>query len=136
MKAPTLSISINIILGILRVLNLSRPFQVFLFLFLWVKWKTQRCLTHHLLTLPSLYFAARFFFHFRGILPSVREIFSREGIQGFFAGMTPRLIGEVLALVISGSAAFAVNQFVKRGRTREYISLGVSVTFILTIVSF
>ncbi|XP_065582995.1 mitochondrial carrier homolog 2-like isoform X2 [Artemia franciscana] len=63
---------------------------------------------------------------YKGILPSVREIFSREGIQGFFAGMTPRLIGEVLALVISGSAAFAVNQFVKRGRTREYISLGVS----------
>ncbi|KAK2719957.1 hypothetical protein QYM36_005430 [Artemia franciscana] len=46
-----------------------------------------------------------------GILPSVREIFSIEGIRGFFAGIIPRLIGEFFALVISGSVAFAVNRF-------------------------
>ncbi|KAK2716230.1 mitochondrial carrier homolog 2-like [Artemia franciscana] len=64
---------------------------------------------------------------YKGILPSVREIFSREGIQGFFAGIIPRLIGEFFALVITGSVAFAVKQFFKRGSLRECVSLAFSV---------
>ena len=103
------------------------------------------CFTHHLLPLPSLYFAFRlflfiFFFHFRGIRSSFRDIFLREGIQGLFAGITPRLIGEVLVVVISGPLATAINrsnQFVEPRWIRRFASFSFRVKFSFnSVVSF
>ncbi|XP_065583449.1 mitochondrial carrier homolog 2-like [Artemia franciscana] len=48
---------------------------------------------------------------YKDLTSSFREILSTEGIKGLLAGVTPRLIGEVLFLVISSSVAFAVSRF-------------------------
>ncbi|XP_065576545.1 mitochondrial carrier homolog 2-like [Artemia franciscana] len=60
-----------------------------------------------------------------GIRSSFRDIFLREGIQGLFAGITPRLIGEALVVVISGPLATAINrsnQFVEPRWIRRFAS--------------
>ena len=60
----------------------------------------------------------------------------REGIQGLFAGITLRLIGEVLVVVISGPLATAINlsnQFVEPRWIRRFVSFSFRVKFSFTL---
>ncbi|KAK2718337.1 hypothetical protein QYM36_005596 [Artemia franciscana] len=77
---------------------------------------------------------------YTGIRSSFRDIFLREGIQGLFAGITPRLIGEALVVVISGPLATAINrsnQFVEPRWIRRFASFSFRVKFSFnSVVSF
>ncbi|XP_071442970.1 mitochondrial carrier homolog 2-like [Hetaerina americana] len=48
---------------------------------------------------------------YSGLFASFREIYREGGILGYFSGVLPRLIGELLALVISSTATFAINTY-------------------------
>jgi carrier protein len=47
-----------------------------------------------------------------GVFASAKEIYHESGIAGFFQGVTPRIIGELLALVLASSASFTVSTYI------------------------
>ncbi|XP_055607143.1 mitochondrial carrier homolog 2-like [Uranotaenia lowii] len=60
---------------------------------------------------------------YTGLWQSIREIWSQEGIAGFFAGFMPRLICDLGCLVISSSATYLVSKYLVREREgRVYVS--------------
>ncbi|KAF7273173.1 hypothetical protein GWI33_014095 [Rhynchophorus ferrugineus] len=48
---------------------------------------------------------------YTGFLSSIKEIYHQNGILGFFSGLVPRLLGDVLALILAGSLTYAVNRY-------------------------
>ncbi|CAH3166310.1 unnamed protein product, partial [Pocillopora meandrina] len=48
---------------------------------------------------------------FSGLCASVKEIYSNEGLGGFFSGIIPRLVGEVLSLLLYRGACFLVSKY-------------------------
>ncbi|KAL9984935.1 hypothetical protein ACROYT_G007282 [Oculina patagonica] len=49
---------------------------------------------------------------YSGLRSSIREIYNNEGLAGFFSGVIPRLIGEVLSLWLYRGACFLVSKYV------------------------
>lgn len=47
-----------------------------------------------------------------GLFGSIKEIFQQDGILGFFSGLVPRMIGDILVLWVGASTAFFINAFV------------------------
>ena len=48
---------------------------------------------------------------YNNIFSAISEIYSKEGISGFFAGLLPRLIGEITTIVVSNVAAHLITKF-------------------------
>lgn len=48
---------------------------------------------------------------YSGLRTSIREIYNNEGIAGFFSGVIPRLIGEILSLLLFRGACFLVSKY-------------------------
>ncbi|XP_042905350.1 mitochondrial carrier homolog 2 [Parasteatoda tepidariorum] len=48
---------------------------------------------------------------YSGIFGSLREIFNEDGILGFFSGLVPRLIGEILSMLLAASASVLINTY-------------------------
>jgi len=48
---------------------------------------------------------------YSGLRASIREIWDNEGIAGFFSGIIPRLIGEILSLWLYRGACFLVRRY-------------------------
>jgi len=46
------------------------------------------------------------------VISSIREIYNQDGILGFFAGLIPRLIGEVFTIWLTTFLAQAINRYV------------------------
>ncbi|XP_048578822.1 mitochondrial carrier homolog 2 [Nematostella vectensis] len=48
---------------------------------------------------------------YTGLTSSIKEIYNEHGILGFFAGLVPRIAGEVLSLWMYRSVVFIINKF-------------------------
>ncbi|CAH3160844.1 unnamed protein product, partial [Pocillopora meandrina] len=48
---------------------------------------------------------------FSGLCASVKEIYNNEGLGGFFSGIIPRIVGEVLSLLLYQGACFLVSKY-------------------------
>ncbi|KAF2893379.1 hypothetical protein ILUMI_12773 [Ignelater luminosus] len=49
---------------------------------------------------------------YNGIFGSVVEIYRENGIKGFFSGLVPRILGDVISLILASTLAYAVNTYV------------------------
>jgi carrier protein len=45
------------------------------------------------------------------VLQSILEIYREQGIWGFFAGIAPRWLGEIVSLVLASTVVFAVTSY-------------------------
>ncbi|XP_063239461.1 mitochondrial carrier homolog 2-like [Bacillus rossius redtenbacheri] len=76
-----------------------------------------------------------------GIFASIGEIYREEGIMGFFKGLVPRLLGELIALIISSTFTHFVNNLLVKDREfQSYVSitssyLATSLTYPFQVVS-
>lgn len=60
---------------------------------------------------------------YSGVLQSIREIWSQDGILGFFAGFIPRLLCDLGCLIISSSATYLASRYIIREQEgRVYFS--------------
>lgn len=60
---------------------------------------------------------------YTGLWSSIREIWSEEGLSGFFTGFVPRLLCDLGCLVIASSATYLASRYVIREREgRVYFS--------------
>jgi carrier protein len=72
---------------------------------------------------------------YNGPLSAFKEIWKREGISGFFSGIVPRLLGELLTLWLASSFCFIINTyFVKDKQMQPYWNLAVG--FIATSTTY
>lgn len=49
---------------------------------------------------------------YTGVFASAKEIYQESGVAGYFQGVVPRLVGEILALVLASSVSFTVSTYV------------------------
>nr|XP_058969558.1 mitochondrial carrier homolog 2-like isoform X4 [Pocillopora verrucosa] len=59
---------------------------------------------------------------YSGLCASVKEIYNNEGLGGFFSGIIPRLVGEVLSLLLYRGVCFLVSKYAidsEVGRSKE-----------------
>lgn len=62
-------------------------------------------------------------FRFRSIWSSVKEIFSEDGLLGFFSGLTPKLIAELTCITLTGTTCYLVNKYYLRDQvSRNYFA--------------
>lgn len=53
---------------------------------------------------------------YTGLVASAREIYDESGLSGFFRGLTPRLSGEMLCILLASSVGYVVNTYAVRDR--------------------
>ncbi|KFM68378.1 Mitochondrial carrier-like protein, partial [Stegodyphus mimosarum] len=62
-----------------------------------------------------------------GIFASFKEIFRQDGVLGFFSGLVPRLVGEILTLWVGATAAFLINTYIVEEETlKGYVKASMS----------
>lgn len=72
---------------------------------------------------------------YNGLLGSVVEIYRENGITGYFAGLVPRLIGNIASLVIASTATYAINKYIIQDREmRNYTAA--SMTFLASAITY
>lgn len=49
---------------------------------------------------------------FSGIFSSIVEIYRQNGVFGFFSGLIPRLLGEVISLLLANALTYVINTYV------------------------
>lgn len=60
---------------------------------------------------------------------SIIEIYRENGISGYFAGLVPRLLGNIASLVIASSATYAINKYIIQDREmRAYTAASMTVS--------
>ncbi|EFX71520.1 hypothetical protein DAPPUDRAFT_201699 [Daphnia pulex] len=72
---------------------------------------------------------------YTGVFASAKEIYHESGIAGFFQGVTPRIIGELLALVLASSASFTVSTYIL-GDPRYRATLKTTFGFLSTSLTY
>lgn len=50
--------------------------------------------------------------HYSGLLNSVSEIYKENGVLGFFSGLVPKLLGDILSVLIANSLAYLLSTYV------------------------
>lgn len=72
---------------------------------------------------------------YTGVFASAKEIYHESGVAGFFQGVTPRLLGELLALVLASSVSFSVSTYAL-GDPRYRASIKTAVGFLSTSLTY
>lgn len=66
---------------------------------------------------------------YNGIFGSIVEIYRENGIKGFFSGLIPRILGDVISLILASTLAYAVNTYVfEEKELQMYTSATMSVS--------
>jgi len=49
---------------------------------------------------------------YNGLFSSIAEIYKQNGISGFFSGLVPRVLGDIIFVLLASTLTFAVNSYV------------------------
>ncbi|KAG5873024.1 hypothetical protein JTB14_012624 [Gonioctena quinquepunctata] len=72
---------------------------------------------------------------YTGIFGSIREVYQQNGVLGFFSGLVPRLLGDILSLLLASSLTFAINYYViEEKELKVYTSA--TMTFLATAITY
>jgi len=72
---------------------------------------------------------------YSGLFGSVVEIYKENGIQGFFSGLVPRVLGDALALIMASVLAYAVNTYVFEEKELQMYT-SATMSFIASAVTY
>lgn len=61
---------------------------------------------------------------YTSIVASIMEIYRNEGIRGFFSGIIPKLIGDLLCLIVASSTVYVVNKYIVHDKNGRQYSAG------------
>lgn len=64
---------------------------------------------------------------FSGILSSIAEIYKTDGILGFFSGLIPRLIGEIILTIFLNGCLFLAKNVVQNNDVIKFSSIPIAV---------
>lgn len=70
-----------------------------------------------------------------GIFSSITEIYNQNGILGFFAGLIPRIVGDVLFILLASSLTYMINSYVVEDpELKSYTSA--TMTFVASAITY
>ncbi|KAJ8928123.1 hypothetical protein NQ314_019349 [Rhamnusium bicolor] len=72
---------------------------------------------------------------YNGIFSSVKEIYTQNGILGFFSGLIPRLLGDVFSLLLASSLTYAINHYLVEERELK-VYTSATMTFLATAITY
>lgn len=61
---------------------------------------------------------------YNSVAGSIIEIYRTEGIQGFFAGLVPKLIGDLLCLALTSTTVYLINKYLVKDKNGRQYSAG------------
>uniref|UniRef100_A0A6P7H1S6 Mitochondrial carrier homolog 2-like isoform X1 n=1 Tax=Diabrotica virgifera virgifera TaxID=50390 RepID=A0A6P7H1S6_DIAVI len=76
---------------------------------------------------------------YMGILSSLREVYRENGLVGFFSGLVPRLVGDIISLLLVSSLTYAINNYVIEEKELGIYTgsiMSVSFDFLATSVTY
>lgn len=76
-----------------------------------------------------------FLFH-SGILSSISEIYNTDGILGFFSGLFPRLLGEILLTVFINTCLFLTKNVIRDSEVMKFGSIPIAVCSQVEILTY
>ncbi|XP_015519875.1 mitochondrial carrier homolog 2 [Neodiprion pinetum] len=72
---------------------------------------------------------------YNGLVRSIIQIYRQNGISGYFAGLVPRLIGNIASLILASTATYAINKYIIQDREmRSYTAA--SMTFVASAITY
>ncbi|XP_057664170.1 mitochondrial carrier homolog 2-like [Diorhabda carinulata] len=72
---------------------------------------------------------------YAGIFSSVQEIYRENGLLGFFSGLIPRLIGDILSVLLASGLTYIINRYViDEKELKVYTSP--TMTFLSTTITY
>lgn len=72
---------------------------------------------------------------YSGLFGSIAEIYRQNGIMGFFSGLIPRVLGDVLYTVLAASLTYALNTYVCQ-ESEIQIYTSTTMTFLASAITY
>lgn len=70
--------------------------------------------------------------YFSTFVSSIKEIYHQNGVGGFYSGLTPRLIGDLLSVCITSSFTYVIHAYLTEDEEiQNYCSAIVAVSTII-----
>ncbi|XP_023028322.2 mitochondrial carrier homolog 2 isoform X1 [Leptinotarsa decemlineata] len=70
-----------------------------------------------------------------GLFGSIREVYQQNGVLGFFSGLVPRLLGDILSLLLASSLTYAINRYlIEEKELKVYTSA--TMTFVASAITY
>ena len=67
----------------------------------------------------------------RGVFGSIAEIYKQNGILGFFSGLIPMLIGDILSVLLASCLTYGINKYlIEEKELQNYTSVAICVSII------
>ncbi|CAH0547542.1 unnamed protein product [Brassicogethes aeneus] len=70
-----------------------------------------------------------------GILGSIREVYQQNGVLGFFSGLIPRLLGDVISLLLASSLTYALNTYLVEEKEMQ-VYTSATMSFLATAITY
>lgn len=70
-----------------------------------------------------------------GIFASIKEIYHQNGVLGFFSGLVPRLLGDILSLLLAGSLTYTINRYLVEEKELK-VYTAATMNFIATAIMY
>ncbi|XP_052809067.1 mitochondrial carrier homolog 2-like [Mya arenaria] len=72
---------------------------------------------------------------YNGLFGGLKEIYNQDGFKGFFSGLVPRLIGEVIQICLSSVIAELINRYIVESKEAQSYTTGF-VGFMITTFTY
>ncbi|XP_019871349.2 mitochondrial carrier homolog 2-like [Aethina tumida] len=72
---------------------------------------------------------------YNGFFGAVRQVYQQNGPLGFFSGLIPRLIGDVVSLVLASSLTYAINTYLVEEREMQ-VYTSATMSFLATAITY
>ncbi|KAL3275310.1 hypothetical protein HHI36_020077 [Cryptolaemus montrouzieri] len=72
---------------------------------------------------------------YRGIFGSIGEIYRQNGLLGFFSGLIPRLVGDILTVLMANTLTYVINTYVVEEKELQ-VYTSATMMFLATAVTY
>ncbi|XP_044732708.1 mitochondrial carrier homolog 2-like [Chrysoperla carnea] len=72
---------------------------------------------------------------YNGVFGSVREIYRENGLSGFFSGLIPRVLGDIISLCLASSLIYCVNTYLLEDKELQMYT-SVSMSFLASTLTY
>lgn len=70
-----------------------------------------------------------------GLFGSIKEIYHQNGVLGFFSGLIPRVLGDILSVLLAGGLTYAINRYLVEEKELK-VYTAATMNFISTAIMY
>lgn len=72
---------------------------------------------------------------YMGLFSAIREIYKQNGLLGFFSGLIPRILGDIISLLLASSLTYAINHYVVEEKELQ-VYTSATMSFLATAITY